>query len=96
MKRLRWSRRAASDLLEIGDFIARDDPSAARRWVERLRERAALAALAPTSGRIVPEFNRDDVREVFLKSYRIVYQILPREVAVLTIFEGHRRIPLDR
>jgi plasmid stabilization system protein ParE len=94
MRRLRWSRRAVHDLLEIGDFIAEGDPRAARRWVERLRARAALAAVTPMAGRVVPELNRDDVCEVFVRSYRIVYQVLPREVTVLTVFEGHRRFPL--
>jgi plasmid stabilization system protein ParE len=35
--RVRWSLRARKDLLEIGRYIAMDDPQAARRWVERLR-----------------------------------------------------------
>ena len=93
MRPLRWSRRATRDLVEIGDFIAADDPVAARRWVERLRARAALAAVAPLGGRRVPELDRDDVRETFLRTYRIVYRVLPKEVVVLTVSEGHRRLP---
>ena len=95
MTRVRWSRRAVRDLVEIGDFIAADSSVAARRWVERIRERAARAASAPRSGRIVPELGRDDVREVLLKSYRIVYRVAPREIAVVTVFEGHRQLPSD-
>jgi toxin ParE1/3/4 len=91
--RTAWSRRAAADLVEIGDFIAEDDPAAARRWVERLRARAALAALTPLAGRRVPELDRDDVREVFVRSYRIVYRVLSRSIVIVTVFEGHRRFP---
>lgn len=93
MKLLRWSRRATRDLLEIADFIAADDPTAARQWVERLRARATLAAMTPLGGRRVPELDRDDVREVFVRTYRIVYRVLANEVVVLTVFEGHRRLP---
>ncbi len=93
MKQVKWSRRAVRDLVEIGEFIAADDPAAARRWVDRLRERALRAAALPHGGRIVPELKRDDVREVFLKTYRIVYRILPRQIAVITVFEGHRELP---
>lgn len=93
MRRLAWSRRAARDLIEIGDFIALDDPAAARRWVERLRATAARAAVTPLGGRVVPEFGRNDVRDVFQRTYRIVYRVMPRDVVVLTIFEGHRRLP---
>lgn len=93
MSGLRWSRRATEDLLEIGDFIATENPAAARAWVERLRARAAVAARAPRAGRMVPEIGREDVRETFLKSYRIVYRVLAKEIVVATVFEGHRRFP---
>ena len=91
--RLRWSDQAQHDLLEIGRYIARDKPDAARRWVERLRQRARAASEVPLAGRKVPEIDREDVREAFLRSYRIVYQILDAEVKILTVFEGHRLLP---
>lgn len=93
MSRLRWSRRARRELLAIAEYIARDDPSAARRWVNRLRERARAAAAVPSSGRRVPELGRNDVREVLVRSYRIVYRVLDDEIHVLTVFEGHRLFP---
>lgn len=88
--KLRWTGRARRDLVEIGAYIARDNRGAARRWVERLRERARKAAGAPRTGRVVPELGRDEVREVFLETYRIVYEIREDAVYVLTVFEGHR------
>jgi len=39
---------------------------------------------------VVPEFGRDDVREVFVRTYRIVCRMLPDEIHVLTVFEGSR------
>lgn len=88
--RLRWTHRARRDLLDIGRYIARDDPQTARRWVDRLRKRARAAALRPRSGRMVPEFNRDDIREVIVGNYRVVYRLHRTAVDVLTVFEGHR------
>jgi len=44
---------------------------------------------------VVPEFEGLDVREVFLRSYRIVYRVLEAEIHVLTVFEGHRQFPVD-
>jgi plasmid stabilization system protein ParE len=87
---LRWSSSARQDLREIGQYIARDNPKAARGWVEKLRIRAQQAASIPRSGRIVPEFGRDDIREVLEGSYRIVYQISSNAVEVLVVMEGHR------
>ena len=68
---LRWTERAVSDPIAIGDFIAADDPATARSWVEQLRERAMDASLVPRTGRVEPEIGRDDVREVFQRTYRI-------------------------
>ena len=88
--KLRWTDRARRDLLAISRYIAQDDPLTARRWVERLRERARQAAGRPRAGRVVPELQRDDIREVFLRTYRIVYRIRKGAIDVLTVFEGHR------
>ena len=90
MRTIRWTERAATDLLAIGDYITADNPDAAWRWVERLRKRAVKASRTPRGGRVVPEIGRDDVREVFVGAYRIVYRVMPREIVVLTVFEGHR------
>ena len=87
---IRWTERAVADLIAIGEYVAADKPSAARSWVERLRHQAELAAEVPLAGRRVPEIGRDDVRETFLRSFRIVYRMDADEVTVLTVFEGHR------
>jgi plasmid stabilization system protein ParE len=49
----------------------------------------------PLSGRVVPELERDDIREVFLRSYRIIYRVADDNIRILTVFEGHRRLRLD-
>ncbi len=87
---IRWTERALADLIAIGEYIAADKPDAARRWVERLRHQASVAAELPLAGRRVPEIERDDVRETFLRSYRIVYRVEADGITVLTVFEGHR------
>ena len=91
--KLRWTDRARRDLIDIGRYIARDKPGTARRWVERLRRRAQAAIVPPLSGRRVPEVGEDHVREVLIGKYRIVYEIQKNEIRILTVFEGHRRLP---
>ena len=93
-RKLTWSERAEADLVAIGDFISRDDPVAAYRWVRRLIATARAAARIPLGGRRVPELQRDDVREVFVKRYRIVYRVTDRQCIVLTVFEGHKLLDL--
>ena len=42
------------------------------------------------AGRIVPEFERRDIREVLFRNYRIVYRVKEDQILILTVFEGHR------
>jgi mRNA-degrading endonuclease RelE of RelBE toxin-antitoxin system len=44
----------------------------------------------------VPEFSRDDIRELIEGKYRIVYQVLTDRLVVLTVFEGHRLFPEEK
>jgi toxin ParE1/3/4 len=90
---IEWTERALADLRAIDDYIAADNPSAAERWVGRIIAKAEAAARLPLTGRIVPEKARVDVREVFLRNYRIVYRLRESGILVLTVFEGHRLFP---
>ena len=95
MRRLRWTLRAKEDLLRIARFIAADNPAAAVRWIATLRKRARIAAELPRAGRRVPEPRRDDIREVIVRNYRIVYRAAATGILVLVVFEGHRQLPGD-
>jgi addiction module RelE/StbE family toxin len=89
---LRWSGRARRDLEQIAEFIARDSPQAARQWLGKLRQAAEGAARMPLAGRLVSEIGRDDVREVFVRSYRIVYGVREEHIIVLTVVGGGKRL----
>ena len=93
--KLRWSQKAQDDLVEIALYIAQDNPKAARAWVKRLRESARQAAASPLADRYVPERRREHIREVFLRSYRIIYRVQGAEVLILTVLEGHRLLRSD-
>ena len=85
-----WSDRARDDLRAIFAHIAADNRSAAEQWVARIIERAELASAAPLLGRIVPELARDDLRETYLRSYRIVYRTDGKDMWIVTVFEGSK------
>jgi len=90
---IEWTERALTDLRAIDGYIAADNPGAAERWVGRLIAKAEAAARLPLAGRVVPEKARSDVREVFLRTYRIVYRVLEDSILVLTVLEGRRLFP---
>ena len=92
--RLEWSARAKNDVLSIADYIARDSSIHARRHVQRLVDHAKQLTQFPKSGRIVPEFLDENIREIILGNDRIVYQVNAKQkvVTVVTVFEAHMRL----
>jgi addiction module RelE/StbE family toxin len=92
------SNRARQDLIDVGEYVAKDNPSAARAVLARIRERVAKAVNSPLTGRVVPEFANPEIREFIVGNYRIVYRVgkaTKHRIVVLTVFEGHRLFPSD-
>jgi len=42
----------------------------------------------PRMGRVVPEFQREHLREVIFENYRIIYSIEPDAVYILTVLHA--------
>lgn len=82
------------DLYNIGDHIAKDNPSAARRHVDKLVKRMRRVKRFPNSGRAVPEVANDAIREVIEGHYRIVYIVDPKvkTITALAVFESHKQL----
>ena len=79
MARLVVAPAARRDLIAIRDYIARDNPEAARRWVMRLRNTARMLAGAPGLGRRRPELGAE-LRSFAAGRYVLFYR--PREAGV--------------
>jgi plasmid stabilization system protein ParE len=47
----------------------------------------------PLSGSIVPEYDRMNIREVFVHSFRIIYLVLEDEIRILTVIHGAQLLP---
>ena len=93
MTRIRWSPQALLDLESIRDYIARDSPLYAELVIRRLVAAVERLEAFPQSGRIVPERNAEDIREIIVKPYRIVYRLRPELVEIVTVFRASRLFP---
>ena len=82
-------------MLAIERFVARDNPRAAARLVDKLIDRGEALAEHPERGRRLPELPESGLRELIVDNHRIVYRRTPKAVEVLTVFEGHRQLRLD-
>ncbi len=85
-----WSLEALSDLETIADYIAKDSPFYASSFVRELKEISRSLATLSERGRIVPEFDQSDIREIFVKKYRLIYQIKISQIKILTLVHGAR------
>ena len=86
--KVHWTNTAIKHLLTIYEYIAQDSPVYAQRMVDRLTRRSEQVAAFPLSGRMVPEYEAEDVREVIEKPYRLIYQIKPDQVDVLAVLHS--------
>lgn len=95
MGELSWSEVSQNDLIVIGDYIARDSPDAAIHFIERIIQAVEVLLDQPELGRIVPEFNRSDLRELIFQKYRIVYR-LDEHARIMIVTVAHAAMDLNR
>ena len=87
-----WSERAAIDLEAIHRFIARDSQAAADLTIERIRASTRRLIAFPESGRPVPEAPDQEVREVIVRPYRLIYGRRDTDVYVVTVLHSARQL----
>ncbi|WEK56084.1 MAG: type II toxin-antitoxin system RelE/ParE family toxin [Candidatus Cohnella colombiensis] len=92
MVELIWSPRALKDMELIFEYIKQDSTEMARVFVNDLIQTATAIPEFPYSGRLVSEFNRDNIREKIYQSYRIIYRIRGQEVELITFLHQSRRL----
>ena len=91
-----WTQESILQLIEIEDFISNDSPKRATEFVEEIIDHAeATLPDTPSIGRMVPEINNANIRELIFKKYRIVYRVNKNNIEILTVFEGHRLLRID-
>ncbi len=89
-RRLAWTEAASSDLQEAARYIARDSPYYAAAFVREVRAAARALRVFSERGRVVPELGQPDIRELFVRSYRLVYSVTQKQVCVLALIHGAR------
>ncbi|MEX1350098.1 MAG: type II toxin-antitoxin system RelE/ParE family toxin [Desulfobacterales bacterium] len=89
-----WSPLAIDRSSEIVDYIAQDKPSAAEKWISTVFSKVEQLKSSPEIGRIVPELNNAQFREIIYGNYRIIYRIEKKQISVLTIRHGKQILPI--
>jgi toxin ParE1/3/4 len=92
MPKLTFSPLAEADLNEILEYISRDKPEAAIRWVQRIRETCELLARDPEIGERRPEFKTGEIRSSLVGRYVIYYRPTATGIEIARVIRGERDV----
>jgi addiction module RelE/StbE family toxin len=87
-----WTEYAIEDLRLIHEYISKDSKRYADRLVEKIIERVDQLQNFNKSGRVVPEFNSEAIRELIEGNYRIVYKVSTNQIAIVRIHHAARQL----
>lgn len=90
MAELRWAETALADLAAIRDYLSQHSSAAGRRFVAECFKRAESLCLFPQRGRMTPEAQREDIRELIVDGYRLIYWTDGERVTMLAVVHGKR------
>jgi len=90
-----WTNQALQKLNKFVDYIARDDVETAEKWVLKVIKKTDQLKEQPDSGRIVPEYNEPNLRELIFGNYRVIYRIRKEEntIYIQTVWHVRQNPP---
>ena len=89
-RRVVWTEQARQMPDDAVSYVARDSRPAAERLLIQALEAASSLNVHSERGRVVPEFDRSNVRQLLVQRYRLLYEVRPAEVYVLAFVHGAR------
>jgi toxin ParE1/3/4 len=87
---VKWTLSAKADLKSIYDYITHDSKFYAREVLLEIVKQSKTLDAFPKIGREVPEIGDPKVREIFIYSYRLIYEIFNDRIDILAIVHGKR------
>ena len=88
--RVTWSPEALDDIESISEFISRDSEFYAKTVVNKIVGLSRKLNTSPKRGRIVPELDDEEIRELFVYSYRLIYRIYENTILIVAVVHGKR------
>ncbi|MCK4377763.1 MAG: type II toxin-antitoxin system RelE/ParE family toxin [Deltaproteobacteria bacterium] len=89
-----YSHPYFTDTFTFSDSLL-DNPTAAQKWVDNIFKKVGLLQFSPEIGRIVPEIERREIRELIFGNYRIIYRFEKTNISILTIRHSKQILPTD-
>ncbi len=89
---------ALDDIEALEIHLSERSVTKARKITKEIFARARSLSTFPRRGRKIPELGDDNLRELIVGDYRLMYEIDDDNgvVEVLAVLHGKRRFPIDR
>ena len=91
---IKWLKKALNNLEKEAEFIAKDDPKAARQVVQRIHHTVSLLVENPSLGHVG---RVNGTRELVIPKIRYIvpYRVHPRlqRIEILRVFNTSRKLP---
>ncbi len=88
--RVDWSPEALEDIESIAEYIRRDSEFYAKAVVTAIIHLSRGVNEFPLMGRVVPEIGDENIRELFIYSYRVIYRIENERILIVAVIHGKR------
>ncbi len=92
MAQISWTEPALEDLDEIAEYIALSNLPAAQNLVQTIFEKVLRLEQFPESGRVPPELENLNYREVIVSPCRIFYRLEGDVVYMLHVMRQERHL----
>lgn len=92
MVRIVWSKNAINDLNNLANYFANDSPYYSKIIVKKIYKTISRLEQFPKSGRVIPEFDNENYREIIVTPYRIFYLFENNGVKILTIVHSKQEV----
>ena len=89
-KRIIWTDQVYRDIDSSADYIAKDSEYYAASFINAVLRAGKSLKTSAKRGRIVPEINDPDIREIFVKNHRLIYKIKEQSITILALVHGRR------
>jgi toxin ParE1/3/4 len=94
MVTIKWTDRANQNLDLIFNYIVLDSEEAAINFISGIFTAIERLENFPRSGRIVPELQEENLREVIFQKYRIIYELKENYIDILLLLHQSQRFKI--
>ena len=95
VRQVEWAGSASASLDEVVAYIHKTSPQNARLVLSDTLAAAESLSFLAERGRLVPEQSHPPTRELFVRGFRLMYQLTDTHVTIVAFVRGRRRFPSE-